>query len=103
MRAFTAVAEQPDDPFRFIAIQTLAEISMQHSSIQFLRLTWLNTVLIDVQCVANAGGMRILLQTFSEGAPALASLLNPVFLYILDSPSTRKHLRPGKDLEVWPN
>lgn len=57
-------------------------------------------MLIDVQCVARAGGMRILLQTLSEGPPALASLLSPVFLYIIDSPSTRKHFRPGKDLEV---
>ncbi|KAI0004603.1 Rapamycin-insensitive companion of mTOR, N-term-domain-containing protein [Russula compacta] len=83
MRAFVAVAEQPDDPFRPLAIQTLAEI-----------------MLIDVQCVARAGGMRVLLQTLSEGPPALASLLIPAFLYIIDSPSTRKHFRPGKDLEV---
>jgi hypothetical protein len=59
-------------------------------------------VLVDVQCVARAGGMRVLLQTLSEGPPALASLLSPVFLYIIDSPSTRKHFRPGKDLEVRP-
>jgi len=57
-------------------------------------------VLIDVQCVSNAGGMRVLLQTLSEGPPALASLLSPAFLYIIDSPSTRKYLRPGQDLEV---
>ena len=29
MRAFVAVAEQPDDPFRPIAVQTLTEISME--------------------------------------------------------------------------
>ena len=28
MRAFVAVAEQPDDPFRPVAVQTLTEISM---------------------------------------------------------------------------
>jgi len=83
MRAFIAVAEQPDDPFRPVALQTLTEI-----------------MLIDVQCVTKAGGLRVLLQTLSEGPPALASLLIPAFLYIIDSPSTRKHLRPGKDLEV---
>jgi rapamycin-insensitive companion of mTOR len=60
-------------------------------------------VLIDVQCVARAGGMRVLLQMLSEGPPALASLLSPAFLYVIDSPSTRKYLRPGKDLEVRPN
>ncbi|KAI9458810.1 Rapamycin-insensitive companion of mTOR, N-term-domain-containing protein [Russula earlei] len=83
MRAFIAVAEQPDDAFKAVAIQTLAEI-----------------MLIDVECVTRAGGMRVLLQTLSEGPPALASLLIPAFLYIMDSPSTRKHLRPGKALEV---
>ncbi|KAI0304497.1 Rapamycin-insensitive companion of mTOR, N-term-domain-containing protein [Multifurca ochricompacta] len=83
MRAFIAVAEQLDDPFRFVAIQTLTEI-----------------MLIDIQCVAKAGGMRVLLQTLSEGPPALASLLNQAFLYIIDSPSTRKYFRPGKDLEI---
>jgi len=60
-------------------------------------------VLIDVQCVARAGGTRVLLQTLSEGPPALASLLRPAFLYIIDLPSTRKHFRPGKDLEVRSN
>jgi hypothetical protein len=29
MRAFIAVAEQPDDPFRPVAIQTLTEISTE--------------------------------------------------------------------------
>lgn len=83
VRAFIAVAEQPDDPFRSVAIQTLAEI-----------------MLIDIQCVSKAGGMRVLLHTLSEGPPALASLLIPAFLYIIDSPSTRKYLRPGQDLEI---
>jgi rapamycin-insensitive companion of mTOR len=59
-------------------------------------------VLIDIQCVSKAGGMRVLLQTLSEGPAALSSLLIPVFLYIIDSPSTRRYLRPGQDLEVRP-
>jgi rapamycin-insensitive companion of mTOR len=63
MRAFIAVAEQPDDPFRSVAIQTLSEI-----------------MLIDIQCVSKAGGMRVLLQTLSEGPPALSSIFIPVFL-----------------------
>ncbi|KAI0259840.1 Rapamycin-insensitive companion of mTOR, middle domain-containing protein [Gloeopeniophorella convolvens] len=40
MRAFIAVAEQPDDPFNSVAIQTLTEI-----------------LLIDIECVAKAGGL----------------------------------------------
>lgn len=59
-------------------------------------------VLIDIQCISKAGGMRVLLQTLSEGPPALSPLLIPVFLYIIDSPSTRRYLRPGQDLEVRP-
>ena len=59
-------------------------------------------VLIDIQCVSKAGGMRVLLQTLSEGPPALSPLLIPVFLYIIDSPSTRRYLNPGQDLEVRP-
>ena len=57
-------------------------------------------MLIDIQCVSKAGGLRVLLQTLSEGPPALSSLLSPAFLLIIDTPSTRKYLRPGQDLEV---
>ena len=35
VRAFVAVAEQPDDPFQSVAIQTLAEISEKWSIDQF--------------------------------------------------------------------
>lgn len=57
-------------------------------------------MLIDIQCISKAGGMRVLLQTLSEGPSALAYLLIPAFLYTIDSPSTRKYVRPGQDLEV---
>ena len=39
LRAFIAVAEQQDDPFRSVAIQTLSEISKQWSLDQLWRLT----------------------------------------------------------------
>ncbi|KAI0052718.1 hypothetical protein FA95DRAFT_1553382 [Auriscalpium vulgare] len=83
MRAFVAVAEQPDDPFRSMCIQTLAEI-----------------LLIDIELVAKAGGIRVLLHTLAEGPMELSSMLNAVFLCIVDSPRTRAFLAPGMDLEM---
>ncbi|KAI0061413.1 hypothetical protein BV25DRAFT_1900415 [Artomyces pyxidatus] len=83
MRAFIAVAEQPEDPFKSICIQTLAEI-----------------LLIDIELVAKAGGIRILLHSLAEGPMELASLLTSVFLCIVDSPRTRRYLHPGIDLEM---
>lgn len=38
MRAFNAVAEQPDDPFKSICVQTLAEIRKFFSVLLFLGL-----------------------------------------------------------------
>ncbi|KAI0322355.1 Rapamycin-insensitive companion of mTOR, N-term-domain-containing protein [Amylostereum chailletii] len=83
MRSFIAIAEQPEDPFKTICIQTLAEI-----------------MVIDIELVVRAGGLRILLNTLVEGPPELSSSLTSVFLHILDSPGTRKYLWPGSDLEI---
>ncbi|THH20076.1 hypothetical protein EW146_g1188 [Bondarzewia mesenterica] len=83
MRAFIAIAEHPDDPFKFICVQTLAEI-----------------MLIDIELVARTGGIRVLLQMLADGPTEIAQLLTPVFLYIVDSPRTRSYLRAGTDLEM---
>ncbi|KAJ3479559.1 hypothetical protein NLI96_g8977 [Meripilus lineatus] len=83
MRAFIAVAEQPEDPFRPICIQTLAEI-----------------LLIDIELVARTDGIRVLLHALAEGPLEMAPLLSSAFLYIADSPRTRAYLHPGTDLEM---
>ncbi|EMD39883.1 hypothetical protein CERSUDRAFT_112137 [Gelatoporia subvermispora B] len=83
MRAFIAVAEYPEDPFRPICVQTLAEI-----------------LLIDIDLVARTGGIRILLHALAEGPPEMAPILASAFLYIIDSPRTRAYLKPGVDLEI---
>ncbi|CAL1712811.1 unnamed protein product [Somion occarium] len=83
MRAFIAVAEQLEDPFKSICIQTLTEI-----------------LLIDVELVARAGGIRVLLHALAEGPLEMAPLLASAFLYIVDSPRTRAYLHPGTDLEM---
>ncbi|TRM64014.1 Rapamycin-insensitive companion of mTOR, middle domain-containing protein [Schizophyllum amplum] len=83
MRAFIAVAEHLEDPFRLICIQTLVEI-----------------LLIDIDLVARTGGMRFLLHVLGEGPAEVASLIASAFLHIVDSPKTRSYLRLGFDLEI---
>ncbi|KAJ7175920.1 Rapamycin-insensitive companion of mTOR, N-term-domain-containing protein [Mycena filopes] len=83
MRAFVAVAEHAEDPFRLICIQTLAEI-----------------LIIDTDLVARTGGMRFLLHALGEGPLEVAPLLASAFLHIVDSPRTRAYLQVGADLEM---
>ncbi|KAJ7644182.1 Rapamycin-insensitive companion of mTOR, N-term-domain-containing protein [Roridomyces roridus] len=83
MRAFVAVAEHTEDPFRSICIQTLAEI-----------------LVIDTDLVARTGGIRFLLHALGEGPLEIAPLLASAFLHIVDSPRTRGYLQVGADLEM---
>ncbi|THG99686.1 hypothetical protein EW026_g2711 [Hermanssonia centrifuga] len=83
MRAFIAVAEHPEDPFKPICVQTLTEI-----------------LLIDIDLVARTGGLRVLLHALAEGPLEMAPILSSAFLYIADSPRTRAYLHPGIDLEM---
>jgi rapamycin-insensitive companion of mTOR len=57
-------------------------------------------VLIDIDLVARTGGIRFLLHALGEGAVEMAPILAAAFLYIVDSPRTRKYLTLGTDLEV---
>ncbi|KAJ6537472.1 Rapamycin-insensitive companion of mTOR, N-term-domain-containing protein [Mycena sp. CBHHK59/15] len=83
MRAFVAVAEHAEDPFRPICIQTLAEI-----------------LVIDTDLVARTGGVRFLLHALGEGPLEVAPILASAFLHIVDSPRTRAYLQVGTDLEM---
>ncbi|KAJ7819414.1 Rapamycin-insensitive companion of mTOR, N-term-domain-containing protein [Mycena olivaceomarginata] len=83
MRAFVAVAEHAEDPFRLICIQTLAEI-----------------LVIDTALVARTGGIRFLLHALGEGPLEIAPILASAFLHIIDSPRTRAYLQVGTDLEM---
>lgn len=83
MRAFVAVAEHAEDPFRPVCIQTLAEM-----------------VLIDIDLVARSGGIRFLLHALGEGPVEVGPILAATFLHIIDSPRTRAYLHLGTDLEI---
>lgn len=83
MRAFIAVAEHAEDPFRSISVQTLAEMS-----------------LLDLDLVARAGGIRFLVHALGEGPVELGPVLATTFLHIMDSPRTRAYMRLGIDVEI---
>ncbi|KAL1715385.1 Rapamycin-insensitive companion of mTOR, N-term-domain-containing protein [Schizophyllum commune] len=83
MRAFIAVAEHIEDPFRLICVQTLVEI-----------------LLIDIDLVARTGGIRFLLHVLGDGPAEISSLIASAFLHIVDSPKTRRYLRLGYDIEI---
>ena len=57
-------------------------------------------MVFDIELVARAGGLKILLNTLVDGPHELSQILTTVFLHVLDSPSSRKYLTPGRDLEV---
>lgn len=60
----------------------------------------LNAVLLDINLVHRCEGMKVLLQSLSDGPPELAPVLALAFLTITDSPRTRAYLHPGTDLEM---
>ena len=58
------------------------------------------TVLLDIDLVHRCEGMKVLLQSLSDGPSELAPVLAMAFLTITDSPRTRAYLHPGTDLEM---
>ncbi|KAJ8080510.1 hypothetical protein PM082_017343 [Marasmius tenuissimus] len=83
MRSLVAVAEQVEDPFRLICIQTLAEL-----------------VVMDIDLVAKTGGIRVLLHVIGEGPLDITPILAFTFLHIVESPRSRAYLSVGTDLEI---
>ncbi|BFZ59731.1 hypothetical protein YB2330_000747 [Saitoella coloradoensis] len=83
VRAVVAVAEHTEDKLANICIETLAELLM-----------------IDPALLVDAGGMRILLHTLTDGPAGIAQPLITAFMYILDSPHTRKYIHDGADLDI---
>lgn len=83
IRALAAVADHPDDKLRHICLETLAELAV-----------------FDIRLLIKAGGLRSTLQALTEGASDFSPALVQVFIYLIDMPGTRHHLRPGVDLEI---
>ena len=83
VRALAAVAEHPEDKLRHICLETLAELAV-----------------FDVRLLIRGGGLRSTLQALTEGPTDFSPTLIQVFIYLVDMPGTRQHLRPGVDLEI---
>jgi large subunit ribosomal protein L17e len=86
VRAIVSLAENSDEKLRYLLLETLAEL-----------------VILDLDLLRQAEGLRVVLQAFIEGPFELSPHLALAFLPIMDMPETRKLLRPGLDIEVGPS
>ncbi|KAM0234429.1 hypothetical protein ACHAPO_006314 [Fusarium lateritium] len=75
--------EGETDRLRPICIETLAEIIVQ-----------------DPALLVSSGGLGPLTEALAEGVYKAPESLASAFLYLLDSPQTRKYIQPGYGLEV---
>ncbi|KAH8424523.1 putative cytosolic regulator Pianissimo [Aspergillus melleus] len=83
VRTIVAVAEHHEDRLRNISIMTLAEILVKEPAL-----------------VSHAGGFAILHDALAEGTFGASESLIGSFLHVLDTPSSRKHLQGGCELEA---
>jgi hypothetical protein len=82
MQSLLAIAEQPKDDFRRVSLDLLRELT-----------------LASPELVAQCNGIRVIIDAILDPACAdIANSLTLTLLYLLDTESTRKYLRPGLDL-----
>ncbi|KAI5479428.1 cytosolic regulator Pianissimo [Pseudohyphozyma bogoriensis] len=72
IRAIVAIAEHAEEKLRLAALETLGELQ----------------------------GLRVVLQSLSDGPHDLSPILAMGFLSVIDKPGTRSFLRPGVDIEI---
>ncbi|KAI9893756.1 MAG: hypothetical protein M1814_005972 [Vezdaea aestivalis] len=82
VRTLVAVAEQEDDRLRGLCIETLAEILVK-----------------DPPLVVSAGGVGPLEDVIADGNFGTSESLVSAFLYLYDTPSKRKYLNAGNNLD----
>lgn len=83
VRVVVAVAEHLEDRLRNVALLTLAEILIR-----------------DPPLLLSAGGIGPLTEALGEGNYYAAESLTGAFVFLLDSPSRRRFLRSGHELET---
>jgi rapamycin-insensitive companion of mTOR len=83
LRTVVSVAEHHEDRLRNMAILTLAEILVR-----------------DPSLISSVGGFSPLLDALGDGSYPASESLTSAFLYLFDSPKTRKFLSTGRELEV---
>ncbi|GAA6031289.1 hypothetical protein JCM8097_005586 [Rhodosporidiobolus ruineniae] len=83
MRAVVAIAETVEEKLRLAALEMLGEM-----------------VILNLPLLSASGGLRLILQTLTDGPSDLSLPLSLLFLHAMDHPASRQYLRPGIDLEV---
>ncbi|KAJ3205643.1 hypothetical protein HDU82_005063 [Entophlyctis luteolus] len=85
VRVLVALAENPEDKLRIVALETICEIAI-----------W------NVELVAECGGIRVIVGSLCEvfGRTAVGNVVVSTVVYLMDSESTRKYLRPEVELEA---
>ncbi|KAJ3027756.1 UNVERIFIED_CONTAM: hypothetical protein HDU68_003201 [Siphonaria sp. JEL0065] len=85
VRMLVALAENPDDKLRVIALESICEMAI------------LNTELL-----AKCGGIRVIFGALGEvfGRPGINNVIVSTVVFLLDSESSRKFLRPEVELEA---
>lgn len=83
IRILVALAEQIDEKYRNISIETLCELTIRR-----------------IDLTAPAGAVKVILSSLLEGPKELIPILSKTLLYALDSPATRAYIRPSVELEV---
>ena len=82
VRVIVAIAENSEDRLRNICLLTLSELLIRKPDL-----------------VESAGGIGVLTDALSEGLYYPSGSLTAAFLYLLESPVRRKHLRSGHELD----
>ncbi|KAJ3208873.1 hypothetical protein HDU67_006498 [Dinochytrium kinnereticum] len=83
VRTLVAIAEQPDDKFRIVALETVCELAV-----------------VNIEVVALCGGLKSIFGALLDGPPEISEMLIITVSYILDQERTRSYVRPSVDLEV---
>ncbi|SGY19034.1 BQ5605_C014g07543 [Microbotryum silenes-dioicae] len=83
IRAIVAIAENQEEKLRLACLETLGELLIR-----------------DVSLLVAAEGLRVVLQSLSDGPHDLSPFVSMGLLWVLDKPDTRQYLRQGVDLEI---
>ncbi|KAJ3112369.1 hypothetical protein HDU96_004614 [Phlyctochytrium bullatum] len=83
VRTLVAIAEQPDDKFRIVALETLCELAVT-----------------NIEAVALCGGLKSIFGALLDGPQEILEMLIITVTHILDQERTRAYVRPSVDLEV---
>lgn len=100
IKSIIAVAEHVEDKLRNISIETLCELGTKLTfSIKRVNFK-IATAVRNFELVELCGGSKVILQVLVDGPSTLIEVVVPTLVYLVDSPITRKLIRPEVDIEV---